>query len=336
MKNFNTLSDFNVNEIEQLISLSVYLEKNPQPRVLEGKVMAMLFLSPSLRTLSSFQSAMARLGGATFVISPEMSIYGLESRSGIIMDGAAAEHINEAVPVIASYGDVIGIRAFGQRENLDEDLNDSRFKELVRLADTPVINMESARHHPCQSLGDWKTLNDIGIDRQAKVVLSWTNHPQPMPYAIPASTLEFCAMRGMNVTILRPDGFELPRQLVEKAQTMADANGGKIEETDNRTEAMESAHVLYASTWSSVAHYGDPAQEDRLKRTLQFSDWVVDESWFDNAHPECRFMHNLPIRRGVTCADEILDGRRSVVIQEAKNRMLVQMAVLHEVLAEKH
>jgi N-acetylornithine carbamoyltransferase len=334
MHNFNDLSDFSVSEVEQLISLADYLEKNPQPRVLEGKIMAMLFLSPSLRTLSSFQSAMARLGGGTFVISPEMSIYGLESRSGIIMDGSAAEHINEAVPVIASYGDVIGIRAFGQRESLEDDLEDKQFKQLVSLSSAPVINMESARHHPCQSLGDWKTMNDLGIPgKQGKVVIAWTNHPQPLPYAIPASTLEFCALRGMDVTILRPEGFELPRQIMAKAERMAKETGASIRETSNRNEAMEGAHVVYASTWSSAEHYGDPAQEDRFKRTFSRSDWLVDESWFDKAQPECRFMHNLPIRRGVTCNDEILDGRRSVVIREAKNRMLVQMAVLHEILA---
>jgi N-acetylornithine carbamoyltransferase len=337
MKNFNDLAEFSVNEIEQLISLSDYLEKNPQPRVLEGKVMAMLFLSPSLRTLSSFQSAMSRLGGATFVISPEMSIYGLESRSGIIMDGAAAEHINEAVPVIASYGDVIGIRAFGQRESLEEDLDDRQFKQLVKLVNTPCINMESARHHPCQSLGDWKTMSDLGVPgRQGKVVISWTNHPQPLPYAIPASTLEFCAMRGMDVTVLSPEGFELPSPIMEGARKLAMQNGGTVQESNCRLAAMESAHVLYASSWSSAQHYGDAAQEDRLKRTLNFADWVVDESWFDNAQPECRFMHNLPIRRGVTCQDEILDGPRSEVIREAKNRMLVQMAVLHEILAAKN
>ena len=128
MRYFNDLADFDTSEIKELIAFARRLDENPQPRALEGKVLALLFLSPSLRTLASFQSAMTRLGGGVFVISPEMSIHSIESRSGIVMDGAAAEHIREAIPVIASYSDAIGIRAFAKRENLDQDLNDAQFR----------------------------------------------------------------------------------------------------------------------------------------------------------------------------------------------------------------
>jgi len=337
MRQFNDLSDFSVEEIESLIYLADRLEKNPEPRSLEGKVLALLFLSPSLRTLSSFQAAMTRLGGGTFVISPEMSIHGLESRSGIIMDGTAAEHIREAIPVIASYGDVFGIRAFARRENLDDDLQDKKYREMISLVDKPFINMESAIHHPCQSLGDWKTMNDFGIPKQGgKLVLSWTNHPQPMPYSVPATTLESCVTRGMNVTILRPEGFQMPDSLMQKSHELAALHGGSISETPNRIEAMEGAHVIYASTWSTVQHYGNPNNEARFRQQLNFNHWCVDNSWFENADPQCRFMHNLPIRRGVTAEDEVLDSnKRSIVIEEARNRMLVQMAVLHELLAPK-
>jgi len=182
MKFFNDLADFNASEIADLIALARQLDTQPQPRALEGKVLALLFLSPSLRTLASFQSAMTRLGGGVFVISPQMSIHIIESRSGIIMDGAAAEHIREAVPVIASYSHAIGIRTFANRDNLKDDLNDTQFQEMTSLIDMPYINMESAINHPCQSLADWKTLDDIGIPaRGGKFVLSWSWHPQPMP-----------------------------------------------------------------------------------------------------------------------------------------------------------
>ena len=115
MKEFNDLAEFKPAQIAELLRLAKQLEESPEPRALEGKVLALLFLSPSLRTLASFQAAMTRLGGGSFVISPDMSIHGLETRPGIVMDGAAAEHIREAVPVIASYGDAIGIRAFAER-----------------------------------------------------------------------------------------------------------------------------------------------------------------------------------------------------------------------------
>lgn len=282
MEYFNDLADFNAAEIKELLGLACKLENNPEPRALEGKVLSLLFLSPSLRTLVSFQSAMARMGGGTFVVSPTMSIHGLESRSGIVMDGAAAEHISEAVPVIASYGDAIGIRAFARRENLNEDLSDYEFRELTSLIDTPYINMESAINHPCQSLADWKTMDDMGMPaNNGKFVLSWTWHPQPLPYAVPAATVHMAAMRGMDVTVLRPEGYGLPDVIMDKAHSAAALSGGSVKETDDRFDAMQGSQVIYANSWASEHHYGNKCAEEEFK--LELRDWCVDEPWFENA-----------------------------------------------------
>ena len=331
MKAFNDLADFSNDEITALLDLAGRLDQHPEPEALRGKVLSLLFLSPSLRTLASFQAAMTRLGGGSFVISPEMSIHGIETRPGIVMDGAAAEHIREAVPVIASYGDAIGIRAFAERKNIERDMAETEFAALTDLIDTPYINMESAMGHPCQNLADWKTMNDLDIPATGgKFVLSWAYHPMALPLAVPASTLYTAAKRGMDVTVLRPDGFELPAALMSKASEAAQANGGSVQETDNRVEAMEGAHVIYAKSWSSTRHYGDKLADKKLRDEL--IDWCVDEPWFDNARDDCRFMHCLPVRRGVVVSEGVLDGPRSVVIQEARNRMLAQMAVLHQML----
>jgi N-acetylornithine carbamoyltransferase len=332
MEFFNDLADFSVPEIEELLALASKLDEKPEPRALEGKVLSLLFLSPSLRTLVSFQSAMTRMGGGTFVVSPNMSIHGLESRSGIVMDGVAAEHIQEAVPVIASYGDAIGIRAFARRENLNDDLSDYAFRELTSLIDTPYINMESAINHPCQSLADWKTMDDLEIPASnGKFVLSWSWHPQPLPLAVPAATVHMAAMRGMDVTVLRPAGYELPDIIMDKARQAAAMSGGSVTETDNRSDAMQGCQVIYVNSWASSGHYGNKCAEEDFK--LELREWCIDEPWFDNAANDCRFMHCLPVRRGVTVTDRILDGPRSVVIAEARNRMLVQMAVLHQMLS---
>jgi N-acetylornithine carbamoyltransferase len=334
MNYFNDLADFSVIEIRELLTLANKLDIEPEPRALEGKVLSLLFLSPSLRTLISFQSAMARLGGSTFVISPNMSIHGLESRSGIVMDGVAAEHIREAVPVIASYGDAIGIRAFARRENLNEDISDYAFSELTSITNTPYINMESAINHPCQSLADWKTLDDVEIPAtNGKFVMSWTWHPQQLPYAVPAATVHMAALRGMDVTVLRPEGFGLPNVIMDKARQAAESSGGSVTESDDRTEAMNGCQVIYATSWASERHYGNMTAEEEFKLGLR--EWCVDEPWFEKAADGCRFMHCLPVRRGVTVADRILDGPRSIVIQEARNRMLVQMAVLHRMLSDR-
>ena len=333
MNFFNDLADFSIAEIKELITLARRLEDKPEPRALEGKVLSLLFLSPSLRTLISFQSAMARMGGGTFVISPEMSIHGIESCSGIVMDGVAAEHIREAVPVIASYGDAIGIRAIAEIENLDDDLADCKFRELTSLVENPYINMESAINHPCQSLADWKTMDDLGIPaNNGKFVLSWAWHPRPLSFAVPAATVHMAALRGMDVTVLRPEGFELPDVIMDKAHQAAAMSGGSVTQSEDRSSAMRGAQVIYVNSWASTRHYGNRRAEDEIKPELQ--DWCVDEPWFKNAASDCRFMHCMPIRRGVSVTDHILDGPRSVIIAEARNRMLVQMALLHQMLSK--
>jgi N-acetylornithine carbamoyltransferase len=332
MERFNDLADLSIEEVRALLKLAGKLEREPQPRALQGKVLGLLFLSPSLRTLTSFQAAMGRLGGSSFVVSPEMSIHGLESRSGIVMDGVAAEHIREAVPVIASYSHAIGIRAFAERHSLEDDLADRQFRELAELADVPWVNMESAMNHPCQSLADWKTLDDLGIPGNGgRFVLSWVYHPRPLPFAVPAATLHMASMRGMDVVVLRPPGFELPESIMNKARQAAQHSGGSISETADRREAMHGAHIIYAKSWSSTSQYESRPGDQALR--AGFMSWCIDEPWFETARTDCKFMHCLPVRRGVEVVDSILDGPRSVVIQEARNRMVTQMAVLHRMLA---
>lgn len=330
LQRFNDLADFSAEEIADLIALAERLDRHPEPRALEGKVLSLLFLSPSLRTLSSFQAAMIRLGGGAFVISPEMSIHGLESRYGVVMDGEAAEHVREAVPVIASYGDAMGVRAFAERRDIARDVADKDFEALTSLIDKPWVNMESAINHPCQSLADWKTLDDLGVPSNGRFVLSWAYHPKALPLAVPAATLHMAAARGMDVVVLRPPGFELPAEIMEKAHHAARASGGRVTETAERREAMSGAHVIYAKSWSSTRCYGDKLGDQKLREQLVH--WCVDEPWFADARPDCRFMHCLPVRRGVVVTDRILDGPRSVVIREARNRMVVQMAVLYRMM----
>ena len=333
MRGFNDLSELAPEALEHLLALAKRLEEHPEPRALEGKVLALLFLSPSLRTSTSFQAAMTRLGGGSFVVSPDSGIHGLETRAGVTMDGAAAEHIREAVPVLASYGDALGIRAFAAKKSLDDDVEDRDFEAMAKLSPVPVINMESAIRHPCQSVADWKTMNELDIPRAGgKFVLSWANHPKALPLAVPASTLQMAAMRGMDVTVLRPEGFDLPEKVMARARASASSSGGSIGESDDPREALTEASVIYAKAWSSTKHYGDDDAERELKKDLY--GWRVEKSWFDGAASDCRFMHCLPVRRGVVVTEEVLEGPRSVVIHQAKNRMWAQMAVLYEILRE--
>jgi N-acetylornithine carbamoyltransferase len=330
MQRFLDLGDFSREQIQALLTLALHLERAPDPTALKGKVLGLLFMNPSLRTLSSFQAGMARLGGSSFVITPGSGTWQLESRHGAIMDGGAAEHIREGLPVLASYCDVLGIRAFADGKDLEADLRDARFGAMAELIDKPLINLESAISHPCQSLADWKTLDDLQVPHHAKFVLSWAWHPRALPLAVPASTLQMAAMRGMEVVVLRPDGFALPPAVMDKARRAAAGSGGSVRESTDRREAFAGAEVVYAKEWGFTAAYGDEAQDARARAPLK--DWCLTERWFEGTKADCKLMHCLPVRRNVALADELLDGPRAVVLRQAFNRMPAQMAVLHQML----
>jgi N-acetylornithine carbamoyltransferase len=291
----------------------------------------MVFFNPSLRTLASFQAGMARLGGSSFVITPGQGTWQLETRLGAVMNGASAEHVREGIPVLASYCDALGIRAFAEGRDLRADIAETGFRAMSDLVDKPLINMESAVNHPCQALADWKTLDDLAVPQRAKFVLSWVTHPRALPLAVPAATVHMAAMRGMEVVVLRPEGFALPPQIMDKARAAANAAGGSLRETTDRDDALAGATILYAKEWGSTAHYGNAEGDNLLRASL--SDWCVRGDWFRGAAPDCRLMHCLPVRRNVAISDEVLDSRRSIVQHEAFNRLTAQMAVLHRLLA---
>ncbi|HEX6572920.1 MAG TPA: N-acetylornithine carbamoyltransferase [Steroidobacteraceae bacterium] len=330
MNRFLDLADFTRDEIVDLLALAQRLKDRPEPHALAGRILGLLFLNPSLRTLSSFQAGMLRLGGGSFVVTPGSGTWNVETRDGAIMNGAAAEHVREAIPVLASYCDVLGIRAFAEGKDLAADLAETQFGQMAGLCDKPLVNMESAVNHPCQALADWKTLDDLGVPRTGRFVLSWVHHPRALPLAVPAATLHMAAQRGMDVVVLRPDGYALPQASMQKARDAAAASGGSVTETSDRVAALAGAHVVYAKEWGSPLHDGDAEAEARARQPL--ADWCLRESWFERSRPDCHFMHCLPVRRNVAVADEVLDGPRSRVIAEAANRMVVQMAVLHRLL----
>ncbi|HXZ59282.1 MAG TPA: N-acetylornithine carbamoyltransferase [Steroidobacteraceae bacterium] len=330
MRRFIDLGDFSREELLSLLELARRLERQPEPRALAGKILGLLFLNPSLRTLASFQAAMARLGGTSFVINPGHGSWLLETRPGVVMDGAAAEHVREAIPALASYCDALGIRVFAEGRDLAADLAETAFNSMAELTTKPLVNLESALNHPCQALADWKTMDDLAVPRAGRFVLSWAWHPRALPLAVPAAALHMAALRGMEVIVLRPEGFALPAPVMERARRAAAAAGGSLRETPLRDEALEGADILYVKEWGATDCYGDAAGDARLRATL--TGWCVRNDWFARTARDCRVMHCLPVRRNSAIADEVLDGPRSVVQREAANRLSVQTAVLHQLL----
>ncbi len=289
-----------------------------------------MFFNPSLRTLASFQVAMTRLGGSSFVINPGQGTWQLETRPGVIMNGAAAEHVREGIPVLASYCDALGIRAFAEGKDLASDLAETAFNAMAGLIDKPLINLESAVNHPCQALADWKTMDELKVPASGRFVLSWAWHPRALPLAVPAAAVHMAALRGMEVIVLRPEGYALPGAIMQRARRAAAASGGSVRETTDRDAALRGAHVLYVKEWGATERYGDTAADAQLRSGL--TDWCVRNEWF-SAAPDCQLMHCLPVRRNTAIADEVLDSPRSVVQREAYNRLPAQMAVLHQLLS---
>lgn len=335
MKGFIDLEDLDDRELAGVLALAVDLEKEPLRPLLRGSTGALLFMNPSLRTLASMQAGIAQLGGSSFVITPGQGTWHFETKSGAVMDGDKAEHIREAIPVLLQYADFLAVRCFAKGKDLAEDLADGEIRAMAELSPKPFINLESAISHPCQALADWKTLNDLAIpaDASGRFVLSWVYHPRALPLAVASTALKMAARRGMNVTVLRPEGYALPESVMATARSLAARSGGSVAETDDRRAALEGAHVLYAKSWTAPAFYGRPDAE-KIERE-KHRHWCVDEPWFAPARPDAKFMHCLPVRRNVKVTDRVLDGARSVVIKQAGNRLHGQKALLAHLLGRK-
>lgn len=307
-----------------MVQLARDLKKAPISDALKDRVVGLLFMNPSLRTLASFQTGIAQLGGTSVVIQPGVSSWGLEFEDGTVMDGTAAEHVKEAIPVLASYFDYLGIRNFAKQQDILDDLGDVEMRKLAKLSTKPLINMESASDHPCQALADWMTLDEQEIPADGTLVLSWAWHPKPLPYAVPRAALNMAAQRGMRVVVHCPKGYELPDSMLNEAREL---NGDRVETIHERHAALDGAAVLYCKSWCKPTLYGQPEDEIRGRQSLR-EDWCIDEPWFESARAGAKFMHCLPVRRNVKVSDAVLDGPRSVVLSQAENRLHAQKSIL--------
>ncbi len=333
MRQFLDLDDLDDAALERVLARANALEKRPVTEDLRGRTVGLLFMNPSLRTLASMEAGVKQLGGQTFVITPGAGSWLLETTDGAVMDGAAAEHVREAIPVLAQYADLLAVRCFAKGVDLDEDLADGVIRTMAALSPKPFVNLESAATHPCQALADWKTLDDLAIPRDGTFVLSWAFHPKALPYAVPAAALNMAVRRGMDVRVLRPGGFDLPDAVMLRAAGIAKRSGGRVSVTSDRRAAMDGAHVVYLKSWGAPQFYGRPQDEAAFRAPQR--EWCLAESWFETARPDAKFMHCLPVRRNVKVRDEVLDGPRSVVIREAGNRLHAQKALLVELLGDR-
>jgi N-acetylornithine carbamoyltransferase len=293
---------------------------------LAGKFVALVFFNPSLRTRASMQVGIYELGGNPVVLEPGGSSWTLEHRDGVVMDGDKTEHVAEFARVLARYCAAIGVRTFAALKNWDEERTDPILNAFAKFADVPIINLESAMHHPCQALADMMTIREkLGAGRK-RVVLTWAWHPKPLPMAVPNSFALAATQMGHELVIAHPRGYELDDELMTTIRDHAAAAGSKVEIINDVDTAFGGAEVVYAKSWGASQFYGKPERE--IDERAQYRrNWIVDEAKMARTK-DAIFMHCLPVRRNVIVTDGVIDSPASVVIDEAENRLHVQKAIM--------
>lgn len=289
------------------------------------KTMIIIFFNNSLRTRLSTQKAAMNLGMNTMVLNIGQESWKLETEMGVVMDGDKSEHIREAVPVIANFCDIIGVRSFASLKDHEADYNENILGEFLKYSGKPVISLESATVHPCQAFADLITIDEAWYARtghhlgdpsyrKPKVVMTWAPHPRALPQAVPNSFAEWMNAAPVDFVLTQPEGYELDSRFVEKAEVSYD-----------QMAALEGADFVYAKNWSSVSHYGQILSEDRS--------WTVDEEHMA-ATNEAFFLHCLPVRRNMIVSDSVIDGPTSLVIPEAANREISAEVVIKRMLED--
>lgn len=326
------MEEWSADEIDHLLALAARVKRGEVQGGLEGNVLAMMFLDPSLRTRASMETAMFLHGGHALALEPGKGSWALETDLDVVMDGTTVEHIIEAARVLSRYADALALRSFPKGTDWSVERKDLTLRHFAEYATVPVINLESARRHPCQGLADALTLREhLGETEGKRFVLHWAWHPKALPTAVPASAAIAAAHNGMDVVIVRPEGYDLDPDDHAAIASLAASRGGSVTVTDDLDGALDGAHAVYPKSWGSLRHFGDPEAERGLREGRR--DWrLTAERMRRTAGGKGIAMHCLPVRRNVEIDGEVLDGAQSAVIDQAENRLHVQRALLLEIL----
>ena len=314
MRHFTSITQ--LEDLGKTIEEAKYVKANPfaDQDLGRNKTLLMIFFNSSLRTRLSTQKAALNLGMNVIVLDVNQGAWKLETEHGVIMDGDKPEHLLEAIPVMGSYCDVIGVRAFAGLEDRDKDYNEVIINQFIKYSGKPVFSMEAATTHPLQTLADLLTIEEHKKTEKPKIVLTWAPHPKALPQAVPNSFAEGINMTDYEFVITHPEGYDLDPKFVGRAKV----------EYDQR-KAFEGADFIYAKNWSAYSgdNYGKVLCTDR--------DWTVDAEKMaltNNAF----FMHCLPVRRNMIVTDEVIESPQSLVIPEAANRVVSAQTILKEIL----
>lgn len=312
MKKFTNVSD--IGNIQSAIKEAMKVKANPYgyQDLGKNKTIILLFFNSSLRTRLSSQKAAMNLGMNVMVLDINQGAWKLETAQGVVMDGDKPEHILEAIPVIGSYCDMIGVRSFAQFENRNDDYQEKVIQQFIDFSGVPVISLESSAGHPLQAFADIITIEEHKTIQRPKVVLTWAPHPRVLPQAVSNSFSQWTQAADYDLVITHPKGYELAPEYAGNANVEYDQN-----------KAFEGADFVYAKNWSAYNDYGKILSEDRS--------WTVNEAKMaltNNAY----FMHCLPVRRNMIVSDGVIEGPRSLVVPEAANRVVSAQVVMKRIL----
>lgn len=314
MIKFTDVTD--IGSLKEAIKEALEIKKNrfAYNELGRNKTLLMLFFNSSLRTRLSTQKAAMNLGMNVMVLDVNQGAWKLETERGVIMDGDKSEHLLEAIPVMGSYCDIIGVRSFAGLADKEADYGERVLSQFIQYSGRPVFSMEAATGHPLQAFADLITIEEHKTKQSPKVVLSWAPHPKALPQAVPNSFAQWMNAAGYDLVITHPEGYELDKRFTGDARIVYD-----------RDEAFKGADFIYAKNWSAYAdpNYGKILSEDKA--------WTVDSQAMaltNNAF----FMHCLPVRRNMIVTDDVIESERSLVIPEAANREISAQTVLKRML----
>ncbi len=312
MKNYTSVHD--LGDLRAAVKEAIEVKKTPYAfqELGRNKTMILLFFNSSLRTRLSTQKAAQNMGMNVIVLDVNQGAWKLETERGVIMDGDKPEHLLEAIPVIGSYCDIIGIRAFAKFEDKREDYEEMLVNQFIKYSGVPVISMEAATGHPLQAFADIITIEEHKETERPKVVLTWAPHPRALPQAVPNSFAQFAQAANYDFVITHPKGYELAPKFAGNATVEYD-----------QKKAFEGADFIYAKNWASFEQYGQILSTDRS--------WTVDEEKMALTN-NAQFMHCLPVRRNMIVSDGVIESPRSLVIPEAANRVTSAQYVIKRIL----
>lgn len=303
-------------DLNKVVQEALEIKKNryAYKKLGENKTLLCVFFNNSLRTRLSTQKAGMNLGMNTMVLDVNQGAWKLETERGVVMDGDKSEHLLEAIPVMASFCDVIGVRSFARFENKEFDYQETILNQFIKYSGKPVFSMESATAHPLQAFADLITIEEYKKKERPKVVMTWAPHPRALPQAVPNSFADFMNEANVDFVITHPKGYELSEKFVRNAKVEYDQD-----------KALEGADFVYAKNWSA---YQDPNYGQILSKDMSWTVSTEKMALTNNAY----FMHCLPVRRNMIVTDDVIESPQSLVIPEAANREISAETVIKRIL----